>query len=400
MDNFTYSNSVKHIFGRGQLAQAGVEAARYGRRALLVYGQNHLKKTGTHAKLLGCLKAAGLEVFELGGVHPNPRVELVREGIRLCREQKIEVLLGAGGGSVCDTTKAIAFGAGMKEDVWEAYETFHQQMHGRTPAAPAVPQTSLPFGIIMTKPGTGSDFDYTSVLSNSATGEKLMVINKVMYPKFSIIDPELAFTLPREELVYGVADIMSHVMEQYFTATKGVEIGDQYKEASLRVVIEAGRRCLADQKDYDAWSYLFYAASWACSDQSMTGASGGWDAHMIEHELSAATDLNHGRGMAIVYSGWMPYVQPALTAKFARFAEKVWGLPREGRDDAALGRLAIERTRDYWKELGIPLTLKSAGVDAAVIKRAAAQAVRFGPLGLVKPLGQADVEAVLTSVAE
>ena len=399
MDNFTYSNSVKHIFGRGQLAQVGTEAAQYGRKVLLVYGREHLRRTGTYDQLVGCLKAAGMEIVELGGVHPNPRVELVREGIRLCREHGVEVLLGAGGGSVCDTTKAIAFGALLDGDVWEAYETFHQQMHGSSVAKPVVPQRCMPFGIVMTKPGTGSDFDYTSVLSNRHTQEKLMVINKTMYPRFSIIDPELAFGLPREEAMYGVADIMSHIMEQYLTGTPDVEIMDQYKEADLRVAIEAGRRCLANPRDYAAWAYLFYIASWACSDQSMTGTQGGWAAHMIEHELSAATDLNHGHGMAIVYAGWMPCALPSLPGKFARFAEKVWDIPRAGLSDLELGRLAIEKTVAYWRDLGITISLKSVDIGDDVIERAAKQAVRFGSLGSVRPLDQRDVEAILRSVA-
>jgi len=214
MDNFTYSNSVKYIFGEGQVDQVGAEVARVGKRVLLVHGQEHLKRTGVKGRIVASLKAAGVEVLELGGVHPNPRVSLVREGIRICRERGVDVLLGAGGGSTCDTTKAIAFGVFLEQDVWEAYETFHQQMHGNPVARPAVPARCLPFGIVMTKPGTGSDFDYTSVLSNRETGEKLMVINKVMYPGFAIIEPSLAATLPREQAAFGVADIMTHVLEQ------------------------------------------------------------------------------------------------------------------------------------------------------------------------------------------
>jgi hypothetical protein len=221
-----------------------------------------------------------------------------------------------------------------------------------------------------------------------------------MYPSFAVIEPEQGATLSREQAAFGVADIMTHVLEQYLTATPDVEILDQDKEANLRVVIEAGRRCLANPGDNAAWAYLFYVASWACSDKSMSGTSGAWSAHMIEHELSAATDLNHGNGMAIVFGGWMSYVVEALPAKFARYAQTVWNIPRAGMTDLELGRAGIAKTRAYWAELGIPLTLDRVGIGTEVIAQAARQAVRFGPLGGVRQLGQTDVTAILESVAK
>jgi alcohol dehydrogenase YqhD (iron-dependent ADH family) len=398
MDNFVYSNPVKYIFGKGQISTLGAEIVPYGKRILFVYGKRHIKSSGLYDKITEQFRQTDIDYVELGGVQPNPRLSLVREGIDICRNSKIDFILGVGGGSVVDTAKAVSMGAKADYDIWSAYEDFHNIMHGNKGDFPHVPGEAIPMGGVMTKPGTGSGFDYTSVLSNHSTLEKLMVINKVMYSKFSIIDPEFGYSLPWQEQAFGIADIMTHVMEQYFTPTEDTAILDQYKEANLRAVIAAGRLLQQEQENYAAQSELFYVASWACSDQSMSGTLGGWDSHMIEHELSGLTDINHGHGMAIVYHGWMNYMLPLLPAKFARFAEKVWGIEREGRSDLALGREGINKTAAFWRSLGITLTLGEANIGDETIRLAAKRAVRFGPLGVIKSLQEEDVLEILNSI--
>ncbi|MCU7905951.1 MAG: iron-containing alcohol dehydrogenase [Candidatus Thiodiazotropha sp. (ex Epidulcina cf. delphinae)] len=398
MDNFVYSNPVKYIFGKGQISALSAEIIPYGKRVLFIYGRNHIKSTGLYDTIVGQFQQAGIDCIELGGVQPNPRLSLVREGIDICRNHTIDFILGVGGGSTVDTAKAVSMGAKVDYDIWSAYEDFHNITHGNQGEFTHIPNEAVPMGSVMTKPGTGSGFDYTSVLSNHSTREKLMVINKVMYSKFSIIDPEFGYSLPWKEQAFGIADIMTHVMEQYFTPTKDTDILDQYKEANLRAAITSGRLLQQEQKNYAAQSELFYIASWACSDQSMTGTMGGWDSHMIEHELSGLTDINHGHGMSIVFYGWMNYMLPHLPGKFARFAEKVWGIEKNARSDLEVGREGIEKTAEFWRSLGISLSLSEAGIGDDIIGQAAKRAVRFGPLSVIKPLREEEVREILNSL--
>jgi alcohol dehydrogenase len=398
MDNFSYSNPTKLLFGRDQLANLAEEIKPFGRKVLFVYGRRHLKESGTYNRILRNLKSREIECVELPGVQPNPRVGLVRKGIEICRNQEIDFILGAGGGSVSDTVKAIGMGAKVDYDIWQMYEDFNHKMHGNEGSFPHIPMETVPTGIIMTKPGTGSDFDYTSVLSNEETKEKLMVINKVMYPKFSLIDPEFAYTLPRDEAAYGIADNMSHILEQYLTLTLDTGVIDLYKEANLRTVVEYGPRVMENPRDYVAQSQLFYAASWACSDQSMTGTTGGWDSHLSEHEITAATDFNHGHGMSIIYLGWMHFMLEHMPEKFARFGENVWGIDRRGRSDTDVGAEAIEKTAEFFRSLGITLRLSENGIQNEIIDLISNRAVRFGPIGVICPLYGADVKKILESV--
>ncbi len=392
MENFSYYNPVKLLYGAGTVDQVAQEILPYGKRVLLVYGQRHLKQNGDYDRIVKLLKDAGIEWIELPGVKPNPKLYLVEHGVQICKQEKIDFILAVGGGSVSDAAKAISMGAKMDYDVWQAYEDFHHQMHGGSVEEfPHVPTSTVPFGVVMTKPATGSEFDYTSVLSNPNTCEKLMVINKTLYAKFSIHDPTLTYTLPHDESAYGTADIMTHLFEQYLTTTTNTEILDRFHEGMLKTTIERGRQVQDNMKDYVAQSELLYVAAWACSDQSMCGNVGGWASHMMEHEVSALTDINHGHGMAIIFIPWMKYVLEAIPEKFARYGEQVWGIDRRGRSDVEVGQEAIERTADYWKSLGITLTWKDVNIPQSVLKQAAGQAVRFGPLMSPKELKEEDV---------
>lgn len=398
MDNFVYSNPVRMLFGRGQLDRLPEEILGFGRRVLLVTGKKFAAETGIDRKVKDGLAARDISYIELPGVQPNPRVARVRDGAEICKREGIQFVLGVGGGSVADSVKAIGFAAKVDYDPWLAFGDFNNIAHGNRGDFPHVPKETLPTGVVMTKPGTGAEFDYTSVITNADTREKLGIINKVLYPRFCLIDPEFAYTLPLQEACYGVADIMTHVMEQYFAPTPDVEILDRYREANLRVAIDCGRRILEDQRDYAAQTHLFYVAAWACSDQSMAGSRGGWESHLISHEFTAATDLNHGHAVSIVMYGWMRAVLEHLPAKFARFAENVWGVERRGRSDVAVGREGIERTADYWRSLGITLRFGECGVPREVVALAARQAVRFGPLGVITTLREEDIFSILDTL--
>lgn len=398
MENFSYYNPVKMLFGKGQIEYLASEILPYGKRVLLVYGQHHLKATGLYDKITRMLTKAGITWVDLEGVHPNPRYQLVEDGITICRNENIEFVLGIGGGSVSDTAKAVAIGTRMNFDLWDAYEDFNYAMHDPSRIAKHSVGDVLPFGIVMTKAGTGSEFDYTSVLSRRETREKIMIIDKRIYAKFCIDDPDLTVTTPLQESMYGVADIMTHFLEQYLSPSKNTLVLDGIKEGQLKAVIEAGNRVKENPSDYDARSYLLYAAAWACCDQNMCGAIPEWSSHLIEHELSAQTDLNHGHGMAIVYSGWMPFVLEAIPERFAKFAENVWGIERRGRSDVELGREGIGKTKEFWRSLGITLSLSEAGVEEKYIDIVAKQVMRYGNVGSAKPLSEGAIAEILYTV--
>lgn len=397
MENFVYHNPVKLLHGSGQIESAIREIHPFGRKVLLVYGQKHLKESGVYQRVTAQMAREGLECFELPGVHPNPRVSLVREGGELCRREGIDFILAVGGGSVCDTAKGVSMAARADYDIWAAYEDYHRLvLRGNGEGDRHLPAEVIPMGVVMTKAGTGSDFDYTSVLTNHETREKLMVMTKAMHPRFSVQDPALTASLPVPEIACGVADIMTHYLEQYLTSFPDTEILDRTKEAGIRTVIESGRRACENPADEVAQGNLLYCAGWACSDQSMCGVSGDWTAHMIEHEISALTDLNHGNGMAIVYLSWMKYVLEKIPAKFAQYARSVFGIAGNGRSATDLGLEAIARTEQYWRSLGIPLSWREVGVERETLHAAAKRAVRFGPLGgLVRKLEESDVRVIL-----
>jgi alcohol dehydrogenase YqhD (iron-dependent ADH family) len=399
MDNFVYQNPVRTHFGRGQLQCLAEEVGRYSesKRILLVYGERHLRATGTYDRVAGILQNAGIGFEELPGVHSNPRVSLVREGIEICRANHLDFVLGVGGGSTADTAKAIAAGLKLDGDVWNAYEDFHT----RKPESEKkhLIREAIPLGVVMTKAGTGSDFDCTSVMSNWETHEKLRVIYSPLFPKFSICDPELTYTVPRDQTAYGVADMMTHVFEQYFSHTLHAPAQDRIKEGLLKTMIEFGPIAIQEPENYDARANLLFCASWACSLLAHVGVVNDWASHSIEHELSAITDLNHGLGMAIVYPGWMRHVIEHGPAKFAQYGERVWGLSREGRADLDVGLEAIDRTREAWEAMGIAVNLEDAGVASDVLPQAARQAVRFGPIGAYRPLEETNVLEILNSVS-
>ncbi len=399
MDNFEYEKPGRMFFGRGQLDALPAQIAKYSpsRRILLVYGQQHLKASGVYDQITSLLRKNGIACAELPGVHSNPRVELVRRGIGLCLDQGVDFVLGVGGGSASDTAKAIAAGVKLKGDIWGAYEDFHTRIPNSEKKY--VVREALPFGVVMTKAGTGSDFDCTSVMTNWDTHEKLMVIAEPLFPRFTVCNPELTFTLGADQTAYGTADMMTHVFEQYFSHTSESPTQDRIKEGLLKTMIECGPTAIAEPTNYAARANLLYCASWACSQLAQVGVVNDWASHLIEHELSALTDVNHGLGMAVVYPGWMRHVIEAGPEKFAQYGERVWGIDRRGRSDLDVGHEAIDRTQEFWSSMGIPTTLAEAGVNANVIPRAARQAVRFGPIGAYRPLEEHNVLEILNSVS-
>jgi alcohol dehydrogenase YqhD (iron-dependent ADH family) len=394
MENFVLWAPTKVLFGKGQVDNVAAEILPYGKRVLFVYGQKHLKETGVYDRITRLLKAAGIAWIDYGGCEPNPRLSYVQKGAETCRREKVEFVLAAGGGSCSDAAKAIAAAAKSDFDIWQAFADFRRPVPDAQKKAPS---TALPIGVVITKSATGSEFDLTSVVTKreEPTYEKLLLMNPVLYPRFAICDPTLAFTVPRDQTAYGVADMMSHYFEQYFGPSTGCEHLDRMKEGAIRTAIARGPQVVNEPTNYDARADLMYVAMWSCSMQTITGVIPEWTSHFIEHEITAVTDLQHGLGMALIFPAWMRYVVEKNPARFARFAERVWDVDRKGKSDVKAGIEGIEKTVQFWKSLGIPATLTQAGVSKSIFPKAAKQAARFGTMGSVTPINESDVLKIL-----
>jgi alcohol dehydrogenase YqhD (iron-dependent ADH family) len=382
MENFVFQNATKIIFGKGTEAETGRECARFAKKILLHYGGGSIKKSGLYDRVRKSLQEAGVAYVELAGVKPNPRLNLVQEGIRICRESRIELVLAVGGGSVIDSAKAIAIGVPYQGDVWDFY----------TKKVPV--QESLPVGVVLTIPAAGSESSNGSVITNEQGMYKKDAGAECMRPKFALMNPELTFTLPPYQTACGAADIMAHVMERYFTRVSSVDFTDRLCEATLRTIIENVPVALAQPDDYDARAEIMWAGTIAHNDLLGTGRIGDWGSHMIEHELSGIYDVAHGAGLAVVFPAWMKYVYKNDVNRFARFAVRVWGV--EPRFDWP-ERTALEgigRTRSFFRDIGLPTTLAELGVADDRMEEMAKKATEKGPLGSFIKLGVKDVVSI------
>ena len=383
MKNFEYHNPTRVFFGKGETDRVGEVCAELGKKILLVYGSGSIKKTGLYDRVLQRLREKNLEVFEVSGIQPNPRIDKVREGVKLCKEKNIEVVLAVGGGSVLDSAKIIAAGAVYDGDPWDFFID-KAQVTGR-----------IKIVTVLTLAATGSEMNHNAVVSNDETMEKLAVVDPHIFPDVSILDPENTLTVPRDQTVYGIVDMMAHVFEQYFHPTPETPLQDRLCEAIMNTVIEYTPRVLANLTDYDARATIMWCGTLALNHLIEAGVEGDWSTHRIEHELSAFYDIPHGAGLAIVFPQWMKYVLDIIPGKFAQFAERVWKIPRNGRSDRELGLLGIEATRQWFSEIGAPITLRAVGIGEERLQEMAERATRKGPLGSVKKLHKEDVFQIL-----
>jgi len=389
MINFDFSIPTRIIFGRGAEAGVGAETARHSKKALLHFGGGSAERSGLLDRVRESLKAAGVEWVELGGVRPNPRVSLVREGIALCKEKGLDFVLAVGGGSVIDSAKAIAVGALSPEDIWEFYEYRIK------------PERALGVGAVLTIPAAGSETSTSAVISNDENELKRGINSELIRPRFAFMNPELAFTLPPYQTACGAADIMAHVMERYFTNVRNVALTDRLCEATLRTVIDNLPRVLENPEDYDARAEIMLAGSHAHSGLLSTGREGCWGSHGIEHELSALYDVAHGAGLTVVFPAWMKYVWKHDVARFARFATEVWGVEADWLDPERTALEGIRRTEAFFARCGLPVRLAELPVPTDRLDEMAAKAVvkGGGTVGNFVPLKPADVRAILDLAA-
>jgi alcohol dehydrogenase YqhD (iron-dependent ADH family) len=343
--NFRFLSSTQIIFGRDTENLVGAEVKKYADKVLLHYGGGSVKKTGLYDRVTASLKAAGVEVFELGGVKPNPHLSLVKEGIELCRRHDIPFILAVGGGSAIDSAKAIGVGVPYEGDVWDFY------------SGKAVPEQTLPVGVILTIAAAGSEASKSSVITNEDGWFKRGLNVELIRPKFAIMNPELTFTVPPYQTASGIADIMAHIMERYFTTTPDVELTDRLCEAVLKTIISCAYRVMENPEDYNARAQIMRASTIAHDDSLSTGRTGDWASHQIEHEISGIYDVAHGAGLAIVFPAWMKYVYKHNIPRFAQFAHRVWDVDIKFENLESTALEGIRRLERFFTDIGLPTRL-------------------------------------------
>ena len=359
MDDFIFRNPTKILFGKGKEKLVGKEILAYGHRVLLHYGGGSIKRTGLYDTVTASLKEAGVEFFELGGVKPNPRINLVREGVELCREKRIDLILAVGGGSVIDSAKAISVGVPYNGDVWDFYT-------GKASA-----ETALPVAAILTLPAAGSESSDGSVITNEDGMLKRPYGSDLLYPVFSILNPELAFTLPKFQIACGVADMTAHLLERYFTNSKPVGLSDKLLEGTMKNILDYAQGVLNNQEDYDSWAEIMWSGTLAHNNLFGSGREDDWASHDIEHELSGIYDIAHGAGLAVIFPAWMKYNYKQDVDRFAQWAVRVWNIEEDfwSREKTALA--GIQKFEEFLLSLGLATTLEGVGIDESRLEEMA-----------------------------
>jgi len=366
MDNFTFHNPTKIIFGKATENKVGAEVKRYSQKVLLCYGGGSIKRTGLYDRVINSLKGNNIEYFEISGVKPNPRLSLVKEGIKLCREKNINFILAVGGGSVIDTAKAIAVGVPYEGDVWDFY------------VGKARVKAALPVGTILTIPAAGSEASNSSVITNEEGWYKKGLTTDYIYPVFSILNPELTYTLPAYQTACGAADMMAHIMERYFTNTDNVELTDRLCEATLKTIINNVPKAIEDPEDYNSRAEIMWSATIAHNNLLNTGRIGDWASHAIEHELSAIYDIPHGAGLSIIFPAWMKYVYSHDINRFLQFSARVWDVDFHFSSPEEIALEGINRMMNFFKSIGLPVTLREAGISDDKFEEMAGKCTNFG----------------------
>ncbi len=382
MLDFNYYIPTEVFFGRNKIGMIGKEINKYGNRILLVYGQESIKINGLYNEIIKILNDNGIVYKELSGVKPNPRIDSVRKGIEICKQNDLEFILAVGGGSVIDCAKAISAGFYYKGEPWDLFLRKAQILNG------------LPLGCVLTLAATGSEMNGNSVVSNADTKEKLVISSDLLRPRFSVLDPTYTFSVPQNQTAAGVVDIFSHVLEQYFSPIKEAFLQDRLAEAILKTCIKYGPIALKEPENYESRATLLWVSSLALNGLLSYGKIGDWATHYIEHEVSAIYDVTHGVGLAILTPHWMEYVlKESTTNKFYEYAKNVWGV--EGSNLNKVSQEGIIKTKEFFYSLGMPSTLQEIGVKQDSLEEMAKKAIIFGDLGSFQKLNKDDILNIL-----
>jgi alcohol dehydrogenase len=383
LQNFVFHNPTKLIFGRGTLPALKEVVPTYGTKVLLVYGGGSIKRNGIYDETLKYLQEINAQVFELSGVEPNPRLSTVHKGVEICKREQIDFLLAVGGGSVIDATKAIAVGAKFDGDVWDVI----------TKKAQAT--DALPFGTVLTLAATGSEMNSGSVITNWETQEKLGWGTPLVFPRFSILDPVHTFTVPRDQTVYGIVDMMSHALEHYFSSAPNVPYNERMVEGLLVTVMEAGAKLVKDLENYELRETILFCGTMALNGVLSQGMTGDWGTHGIEHAVSAVYDIPHGGGLAIIFPNWIRYNLDKAMPKMKQLAIRVFQVDPTGKTDREIAEEGIDRLRAYWNSIGAPSRLADYQIDDSRLELMAEKATYAGTVGRTFPVGKADVLEIL-----
>jgi alcohol dehydrogenase YqhD (iron-dependent ADH family) len=383
MNNFIYHIPTKVYFGENQLSNLGPELTRFGKRVLLTYGGGSIKKTGLYDKVVAEIKAAGLELFELSGIAPNPHIDSVREGAEICKKEKIDVLLAVGGGSTLDATKFMAAGACVDFDPWKFLSEW----------API--EKALPVVTILTLAATGSEMDCGGVISNPETHDKIGRLAPPMLPKVSFLNPVNTYTVSAYQTACGAADMMSHIMEVYFNMDQDLQMLDGVMETLMKTIIKYAPIAMKEADNYEARANLMWTSSWAINGFVNGGKRQAWSCHPMEHELSAIYDITHGLGLAILTPRWMEYTLDETTvSKFYQFGVNVFGI------DSSLSQMDVAKksiellSNFFFKTLGLKSSFNEIGIDDKNFAVMAKKACDGSTLPGFKPLNQNDIENI------
>ena len=358
LGNFSYHNATKLYFGEDSLSYLNEELPKYGKNVQLIYGGGSIKKNGIYDEIIGILKENGKEIFEDAGVMPNPTVEKLREGVKIARENKIDLLLAVGGGSCCDYAKAVSVSVNCEEDPWEKYYLRFEE-----------PECEIvPVGCVLTMTGTGSEMNGGAVITNHESKLKIgHVFGDEVMPKFSILNPKYTFSLPKKQMVAGIYDIFNHICEQYFSGEDD-NTSDYIAEALMKSVVNSSLIALENPEDYEARSNIMWTATWALNTLISRGKSTDWMVHMIGQSVGAYTDATHGMTLAAVSLPYYRFIMPYGLKKFKRFAEEVWGIRAEEKSDREVAEEGLLAMENWMKKLGLTLKISKLGVTEDMIE--------------------------------
>ncbi len=383
MEQFIFNNPTKLIFGKDTLVHLKDEVSNYGKKVLLVYGGGSIKRNGIYDEVLALFEEIGAEVHELSGVEPNPRLTTAKKGIEICKDKGIDFVLAVGGGSVIDCTKLISAGAKYDGDAWDLV------------TRQAEVNEALPFGTVLTLAATGSEMNAGSVITNWETNEKYGWGSLETFPKFSILNPVHTYSVPLDQTIYGIVDMMTHVFEHYFHTATNTQLQDRLCESILLTVMEAAPKLINDLENYDLRETILYCGTMALNGMVSMGYRGDWASHNMEHAVSAVYDIPHAGGLAIIFPNWMKHTLDTNVSRFAQLAVRVFNVSPEGKTEREIGLEGIEKVREFWSSLGAPTKLADYEIGDDQLDLMADKAMVRGEFGNFKSLQKEDVLAIL-----
>ncbi|MGL5973351.1 MAG: iron-containing alcohol dehydrogenase [Oscillospiraceae bacterium] len=387
MDNFVFNNPTKIIFGENNYNQISNELKSNNvKKVLLHMGGGSIKKNGVYDNVVDSLKKCQIDFVELWGVEPNPRLSLVYDGIKICQNENIDFILAVGGGSVIDSAKAISLGVNCDGDVWDFFI-------GKKSEKDIIKK--LPIGVVLTIPAAGSEASCSTVISNEKDSLKRSFVSNTLFPVFSFLDPSACYTLPSSQTAYGSCDIMSHLMERYFTNSKNVDFTDRLIEASLKTIIHHTPLAIKNPDNYNHRSQIMWCGTIAHNTLLGTGREEDWASHSIEHEISAIYDIAHGAGLAIVFPAWMKFVYKNDIDRFVQFASRVFGVETSSHNKEEIALEGIKRLEDFYTRIGLPTRMSHINLTGKDIDIMSKKALKGNEtIGFFVKLKENDVKEI------